>query len=249
MSPSKLDQTMAYEPYSGGAHSADHDPVYTEKLHQQQKAGTRNAKQKEGRGKQVLTSVRIVLRLLALAFAISVIGVQSHVAWVWNQSRNETVQNPQNGFRMRAWAAQMDLWPTWTIIGAGVIASVIHISSLITLCRGIRALRQTKLYPWVVVLMSIFSIAAWIAAVVYYKVDNARGKKHWDIWSWSCTHETWKGSKVSFEPLCVELNYSFYALIVSAVLEIACLTIFIINRGREKKQRRYKQIVTVTGAA
>jgi hypothetical protein len=51
----------------------------------------------------------------------------------------------------------------------------------------------------------MLSIAAWIAAVVYYKVDNARGKKHWDIWSWSCTHETWNGSKVNFEPLCIEL--------------------------------------------
>ncbi|RFU79997.1 hypothetical protein TARUN_2219 [Trichoderma arundinaceum] len=246
MHSSQLNLNTAYEPYSG----ADNDDVHAEKLRQQRMAGTtRNAKQKEGRSKQVLDSVRIVLRLLALAFALSIIGVQSHVAWVWNQSRNETVQNPQSGFRMRAWAAQMDLWPTWVNIGAGVIASVIHISSLITLCGGVRALRQNKLYPWVVVLLSTFSIVAWIAAVVYYKVDNTRGKKHWDIWSWSCTHETWKGSKVSFEPLCVELNYSFYALIISAVIEIVCLTIFFIIRGRERKQRQYKPFVTVTGSA
>ncbi|UKZ76792.1 hypothetical protein TrVFT333_004504 [Trichoderma virens FT-333] len=247
MHSSQLNLPTAYEPYSR-PHSAEHDAVHAEKL-RQQRITTRNAKQKEERSKQVLDSVRIVLRLLALAFAISIIGVQSHVARVWDQSRDETVQNPQTGFRMRAWAAQMDLWPTWVNIGAGVIASVIHISSLITLCGGTRALRHIKLYPWVVALTSIFSIVAWIAAVVYYKVDNARGKKHWDIWSWSCTHETWNSSKVSFEPLCVELNYSFYAIIIAAVIEITCLILFFISRSIEKKQRRYRQIVTVTGSA
>ncbi|KAL7930770.1 hypothetical protein V8C35DRAFT_329999 [Trichoderma chlorosporum] len=245
MPSSQLNPPTAYKSYSRPL-SADPDAIHAEKLYQQ-RITTRNAKEKEGYSKQVLDSVRIILRLLALAFALSIIGVQSHVAWVWDQSRNETVQNPQNGFRMRAWAAQMDLWPTWVNIGAGVIASVIHISSLITWCGGARALRQTKLYPWIVALASTFSIIAWIAAVVYYKVDNARGKKHWDIWSWSCTHETWDSSKVSFEPLCVELNYSFYALIISAVMEISCLTTFVVVRDREKKQQRYRQIVMVTG--
>lgn len=130
-----LNPPMAYEPY-GRPLSAEHDPLHTEKLNQQRIA-TRNAKQKEGRSKRILESVRVVLRLLALAFAASVIGVQAHIARVWDQSKNETVQNSQTGFRMRAWAAQMDLWPTWVNIGAGVIASVIHISSLLTLCGGV----------------------------------------------------------------------------------------------------------------
>ncbi|KAL6806404.1 hypothetical protein GGI42DRAFT_352221 [Trichoderma sp. SZMC 28013] len=247
MPSNPLNPPTAYEPYSRPL-SSDHDAVHAEKLNQQRIA-TRNAKQKEGRSKRISESVRVVLRLLALAFAASVIGVQAHVARVWDQSKNETVQNSQTGFRMRAWAAQMDLWPTWVNIGAGVIASVIHISSLLTLCGGLRTLRQNKLYPWAVALTSIFSIVAWIAAVVYYKVDNARGKKHWDIWSWSCSHETWNASKVSFEPLCVELNYSFAALIIAAAIEIMCLAIFFVIRGREKKQRRYRQIVTVTGSA
>jgi hypothetical protein len=137
MHPSPLNLSTAYEPYNR-SNSTDHDTVYAEKLHQQHMAGTtRNAKQKEGQGKQISDSVRIALRLFALAFALSIIAVQSHVAWVWNKSRNETIQNPQTGFRMRAWAAEMDLWPTWTNIGAGVFASVIHISSLITLCHGV----------------------------------------------------------------------------------------------------------------
>jgi hypothetical protein len=74
-------------------------------------------------------TIRIGLRVVALLFAISILGIQAWSAYKWVSTRNEFVFNPKTRLNTRAWAIT-DGWPTWTVIGAAVIATVIQLSAL-----------------------------------------------------------------------------------------------------------------------
>lgn len=133
MNPSQP-YAMAYEPYSS-SHGHDTNPA-TEKL-----TATRNAMQKEGRlPTTAFSGVRIALRVVALALAGSVIGLQTFAATEWVRTRDELVQEATSGFRIRAWPANTDLWPTWINIIAGSIAAVIHIVALVMHLAGVSTL-------------------------------------------------------------------------------------------------------------
>jgi hypothetical protein len=49
-------------------------------------------------------------------------------------------------------------------------------------------------------------VAAWIGAVVYFKIVDSMGdkKKGWDLWSWSCHKRTTKDGGVAWNALCIE---------------------------------------------
>ncbi|KIW30784.1 uncharacterized protein PV07_02485 [Cladophialophora immunda] len=168
---------------------------------------------------------RVLVRIIALAVAASIIGVLAHAAAVWFTTRNVVQQQP-SGMRQRAWPNHIDVWPTWVMLGAAVIAVIVQILSLLTFCGGVRRLRETHLHTWAVFFTSLLGIAAWVAAAVYFKWQDNEGKKSWDLWSWSCTHKSLKNGKMSFETMCVEMKYTFYASIVVAAFEIASLAIF-----------------------
>lgn len=136
MNQSQPFASTAYEPFTRT--DASYGDPAAEKLVKPQNAATRNAMQKERRAaKAIPNAARIALRLVAEALALSVIGVQAHVAIEWNRTREMTVQDPSTGFSTRAWPANTDLWPTWTNIIAASIAAVIHTSALFTLCGGV----------------------------------------------------------------------------------------------------------------
>lgn len=84
-------------------------------------------------------TVRVVIRLLALVVAASIIGVLAHATGVWFTTRDVVQQRP-NGIRQRAWPLHIDLWPTWVMLGAAIIAIFIQIVSLLTLCGGVSSL-------------------------------------------------------------------------------------------------------------
>lgn len=171
---------------------------------------------------------RVVVRVISLAVAASIIGVLAHASVVWFTTRNVVQQQP-NGVRQRAWPNHIDVWPTWVMLGAAVIAVVVQILSLLTFCGGVssrpfafhgvredlvklttimlqvRRLRETHLHNWAVFFTSLVGIAAWIAAAAYFKWQDSQGKKSWDLWSWSCTHKSLKNGKMSFESMCVEM--------------------------------------------
>lgn len=132
--------SSAYEPFSS-PHGHDTLPT-AEKL-----ATTRNARQKEGRlPTTAFGGVRIALRVVALALAGSVIGLQTFAATEWVRTRDEIVQEVTSGFRIRAWPAGMDLWPTWINIIAGGIAAVIHIFALVMHLAGVSTVSSSIPY-------------------------------------------------------------------------------------------------------
>jgi hypothetical protein len=91
--------------------------------------------------------------------------------------------------------------------------------------------------------MSITGIAAWIAAAAYFKWQDSRGKKSWDLWSWSCNHKSLVNGKMSYETMCTEMKYAWVASIIVAIFELVSLAIFvhIMYQGR-KGGRDYSRI-------
>lgn len=80
---------------------------------------------------------RIVVRGVALVAAASIIGVLAHASAVWSSTR-EVIQTNPNGYRLRAWPVRIDLWPTWVMLGAAVIAVVVQTLSLLTFCGPVK---------------------------------------------------------------------------------------------------------------
>ena len=81
---------------------------------------------------------RIGLRIVALVFAITILGVQAHSAYVWLSTRNQYLFNNTTKLNTRSWAI-INGWPTWVMIAAAVVATVIQISALTShLCTCVR---------------------------------------------------------------------------------------------------------------
>lgn len=78
-------------------------------------------------------SFRVGVRITTLAVGLAIVGVLAHAAAVWFSTRY-VVQRQPDGTRQRAWPAHMDLWPTWVMLGAAVIAIVVQTLALLTLC-------------------------------------------------------------------------------------------------------------------
>lgn len=180
----------------------------------------RNAKRK---ARARPSKVRIMIRGITLIVGASILGVLAHSAAVWYTTRNDILEQP-DGFRMPGWPAQMDLLPTWVMLGAATIAIIIQIISLLTLVGNVssssasqsqgqqltqrfqvRRLRESQLHTWVVWFTSLAAIAAWIAAAAYFKSQDAMGQRNWTLWSWSCSHENLVNGKMSFKAMCVKL--------------------------------------------
>lgn len=112
---------------SGPSVSIEYGPTYN---------GVCNAQHK---AQAVPHSVRVVIRFISLTAAASIIGILAHASTVWFATRN-VVQQQLTGIRQRAWPAHIDLWPTWVMLGAAVIAVFIQTVSLLTLFGGVGSL-------------------------------------------------------------------------------------------------------------
>ncbi|KAJ9614015.1 hypothetical protein H2200_002151 [Cladophialophora chaetospira] len=203
-----------------GAHERNNSRSYLPERH---KTGPGKAT----RGKHA----RVGLRVIALIFAITILGVQAHSAYVWLSTRNNTHFNPTTKLNTRSWAI-IDGWPTWVMIAAAVVATVIQLSALTShLCVCLVDRHGSQVHAVGVYISSAILIAFWVAAMVYFKLANYKGKdkKQWDIWTWSC-HERHVKGKIGWKALCVEQKYTWFASIVVVVIEIVVLLLFIYNR-------------------
>ncbi|KIX97719.1 uncharacterized protein Z520_06497 [Fonsecaea multimorphosa CBS 102226] len=185
--------------------------------------------------------LRVIVRLITLTVGASIVGVLAHAAFVWYSTRNYILMQP-HGIRMRGWPAQMDLIPTWIMLAVAVIAIVVQIVALLTLLRGVYRLRESAWHTWGLFLTSIVGIATWITAAVYFKLQDNKGERNWTLWSWSCSHKDLVNGKMSFQTMCVELNYCFYIAVIVAALELLNLSLFGLHLRKAKRQGSYTTI-------
>ncbi|KIW70961.1 hypothetical protein PV04_03188 [Phialophora macrospora] len=199
-------------------------------------------KQEERKARARPSLPRIVIRTLTLVVGASILSVLANAVAVWYTTRHTVLSQPGK-LPQPGWPSTMDLKPTWLMLAAATIAVIVQIVAFFTLVGPIRRLRESQLHTWTVFFTSIAGIALWIGAVAYFKVQEQKGQPIWTLWSWSCTHEDWTNGKMTFSAMCTKLNYSFYAGIAVAVLELASLLLFAFTlRNIKKGGRGYTRI-------
>ena len=77
--------------------------------------------------------LRILVRVIALLLAISILVIQAHSAHMWLTTRHDSKLNAKTGVRTLLWA-KLDMWPTWIMLGAAVIATSVHLIALGSRC-------------------------------------------------------------------------------------------------------------------
>ncbi|KAJ9608776.1 hypothetical protein H2200_006547 [Cladophialophora chaetospira] len=237
-------QSAGYEPYR---HRDFQEPDDAEKplvpetdnhmpVHQQQ---PRNLSSRAARN-----PIRVGLRILALIITVTILAMQAHSTYVWLQTRRNTQLNSTTHLHTRVWAV-LDIWPTWTMLGVSLLAVMVHLVSFLALCACCRSVRESIWHTWLTFLSSFLLVAAWSAALVYFKIVDSQGnkKKHWDLWSWTCHCRSQHG-KVPWSALCIENTYTFYASVGVVILEIFGLLLFIFSDRGYKADTVYRKVQT-----
>lgn len=75
--------------------------------------------------------MRVGLRIVALIVSVTVLGVQVYSAYIWLSTRDRIVFNRATKLNTRSWAV-IDTWPTWVMIAAAGVATMIQLSALIS---------------------------------------------------------------------------------------------------------------------
>ncbi|KIW21666.1 hypothetical protein PV08_02246 [Exophiala spinifera] len=148
---------------------------------------------------------RTVFRVLSLVLTITILGIQAYSLYLWLKTQHMTAKNKTTGFQTKIWAV-VDTRPTWVMIGVAVGAVGIHFIAFGSLCGCCQSARSGAIYIWSVYLSSSLLLAAWIAALAYFRAIDSMGDKKtsWDIWSWSCNKRSAKGDAVTWNALCVK---------------------------------------------
>ncbi|KIV92140.1 hypothetical protein PV10_06602 [Exophiala mesophila] len=231
--------SSAYEPFT---HSQVPEPYDPEKplVPQGPSESPRQKPTRERRVRRATTNyTRIVLRALAFAFAVSIIGIQAHTLYVYLDTRNDTAINRVTNLKTELWAF-LDVWPNWAIMGTAILATLIQVVAIGTLCSCCISIRQSVVHTWGAYLSSIVLIMAWLAAVVYFKVvgNAGKSKKNWDIWTWSCHPKETSDAHIPWKGLCVENTYTYYASVVILLIEILSFVIFVVRQYRGHKAEK-----------
>ncbi|EWC45498.1 hypothetical protein DRE_00897 [Drechslerella stenobrocha 248] len=236
MDPSR---PTAYEPYR----HAGLDENGTEKLlvpsnPQHRGLSPKHAKGWGNRGSTALERIRTALRALVLALAITTVAIQAHGASVYFNTRDDEAESGgQTQWRIMAWAV-LNLRPTWTVLAVAACTVPVQAIALISLCTWLDRIRYGMWHIGSVYCSSAVSIAAWIGALVYFRVANSQGtaRSNWDIWSYTCYNKSRIGS-VPWAALCIEMEYTFIAAVTVVAAEILGLVLFVITQQQVGKYR------------
>ncbi|KAK6537862.1 hypothetical protein TWF694_010762 [Orbilia ellipsospora] len=234
--------STAYEPYHHvGAHGEE-KPLVHERSHQSppRPPHTRRSAPKTSSAAQ---HIRTTLRALVLILAATIVAIQAHATVVWLSTRNEMVHDSGTGWKMMQWAV-LDISPTYTMLGISAGAVILQIIALISLCFWTHRIHDNIWRVLCIYFSSIIFIAAWIGALVYFKLVHSQGAKRtrWDVWTWTCQNRDVTNAKIPWKSLCIEMEYSFIAAIVIAVFELLSLVLFIISQCAAKKQVKYGKV-------
>ncbi|KAK6535579.1 hypothetical protein TWF694_002034 [Orbilia ellipsospora] len=236
-------QNTSYEPYRAGRHGSDHS---AEKPLVLSATGRKSPNGNISRNRQHRAApnrLRIILRVFILALASTILALQIHSIVVYFNTREDAMQNTQTGWRVGQWPV-LDKNPTWVMLGVSAGSFLVQALALITLCSCFH-FQDSMWHPIGVYFSSVIFIAAWIGALVYFKIIDSQGanRNHWDIWSYTCYNRAQTGN-VPWKALCIEMEYTFVTAIVIAVFEIINLILFTISHKDERSRKAYKKVKT-----
>ncbi|KAF3910613.1 hypothetical protein ABW21_db0203984 [Orbilia brochopaga] len=173
---------------------------------------------------------RTALRVLVLGIAVTILALQVNAVTLWRDTRDD-IEEAKNGqqYRMQAWAV-MDFTPTWVVVGVAGGSILIQSIALISLCLWLNKIRDGFLHVISVYLTSIVFIAAWIGALIYFRIDYSQGesKSRWDMWAYTCQNKAKTGGNIPWNALCIQMVSQSPIYIVRSLIKYK-LTIHKIN--------------------
>ncbi|RSL64005.1 hypothetical protein CEP51_013216 [Fusarium floridanum] len=231
-----LNVESAYEPYSnqGLFHEMEHGRGGRPSDADSAQLLKKRKKSVQG-SSRIIEGLHLLLRVLQLLLGLSILALMLHAAIVWRMTRYK-IMDRGSDWIIYQWP-HTDMRPTWTMMGIAVGTTLAHIGSLMK-CTMIR---QTAWRTRAIYAGSIFIIAAWSAALAYFKVSNENAKKkdhQWDLWSWTCNARHRKG-EVNWNSLCIEMDYYFITCIVVVSMEVVGLITFAFLRPSGQHRGNY----------
>ncbi|KAF2431028.1 hypothetical protein EJ08DRAFT_208450 [Tothia fuscella] len=177
---------------------------------------------KIGNKREFPHSIRICLRVVSLLLSISIIGIIIHTILVYNKDPNISWVYP-HGNRLRAFPSVVVMKPTYFMLAAAILATILSILALITLLGCFKHIRKAKLGPIAGLGSTATACVVWVVAMVYFKIWDSKSHTQNDLWSWTCTHKYITIERpdrtISFHAICQQMSATFYAGILIAVLE------------------------------
>ncbi|KAF2492431.1 hypothetical protein BU16DRAFT_114188 [Lophium mytilinum] len=235
-------------PGHGHSYSRSHIPVHDEaKAHLIASANHSRivsiAAQKFRRRENVIARIRLVLRILSLLLCSGILIVLGQAVMVYYKHKDYVVKH--NGTPdLRLWPRGLNMKPTLVMLGASVAATVA--SAVLGVASFSKAVRHiTRVGNVVTVLFSTFCIAIWVAAAVYFKIDDFDKTKHYDFLSYTCArrHDQVLDNAVgNLGNLCAQMRASWWGALAESVVEIVSLATVVWAWWVGKRGGKYQKI-------
>ncbi|KAH8674564.1 hypothetical protein BGZ60DRAFT_429559 [Tricladium varicosporioides] len=176
-----------------------------------------------------VSRTRLVIRILSFILSGALVAVLSHALSVYYGSKNKVVMDVRLDSELRVWPRDMKMRPTLVLLAAASLAT--FLSGILCLASFTKAVRKITSFGNIATAMvSIIGFALWVAAAIYYKVDDLNEKARYDMLSFTCARrhdDTIDKAIGNLGSLCLQMRYAWIAALVIAVLELAAiLTIF-----------------------
>ncbi|KAF2815710.1 uncharacterized protein BDZ99DRAFT_565650 [Mytilinidion resinicola] len=199
--------------------------------------------QKVRRCETAIARIRLALRILSLLLCSGILIVLGQVVAVYYKHKDYVVAHDQTPDQ-RLWARGLDMRPTLVLLGASVAATAA--SAVLCVASFSKAVRRiTKVGNVVTVLFAAFGIAVWVAAAVYFKVDDLDKTKHYDFLSYTCArrHDKALDNAVgNLGSLCGQMRAAWWGALAEGVLEIVSLATVVRAWWVGREGERYRRL-------
>ncbi|KFY35152.1 hypothetical protein V494_06169 [Pseudogymnoascus sp. VKM F-4513 (FW-928)] len=178
---------------------------------------------------------RLCLRIISLVLSLGVVGLVAAVMARHARTKDLIVVNPRTGLEYRVWPVNTNYVPSNLLLGAASIASIGSLGLVIaSFTKSVR--RLTKIGAITTLCVSITATVLWIAATTYYKLWDSNKRTYFDLWSWTCTHQTnFKSEGVDMAPLCLQMRVAWYIAVGVAAVEILAIGTCLLALFKGKK--------------
>lgn len=150
-----------------------------EKLLPQHHRTTANPTKLSAEDFKVVTNLRTTLRVVSLIFSAAIVGILAYATSRYLSTRD--VREPTGGTsgqQYDVWPRNLQLKPTYALLGAGAIGTVV--SALIVIALFSKRVRwmTSKASNFITLIVSIVCTALFVAVAVYYKLwDNGNNNQ------------------------------------------------------------------------
>lgn len=129
---------------------------------------------------KVVTNLRTTLRVVSLIFSAAIVGILAYALSRYQSTRE--VREPTGGTSGQlydVWPRALKLRPTYALLGAGAIGTVVSATIVLALFSKRVRWMTSKASNVITLVVSIVCTGLFVAVAVYYKLwDNGNANQH-----------------------------------------------------------------------